>query len=301
MEGKAVSRTIPLLLLVSLLAAVAPAAPADTVRQDLLARLNGARAAAGLPPLALDARLGAVAQQGAEEIASRGVRAYEEAGLRDSFAATRRRLNREGYEAHGWSESFAVTSGSPERVLSGDGGALEQALDADYRHLGIGVSALDGTPVYTFLLAWPEEDFFARETASLSDLGQVRAAMLAQANALRAGDGVPPLAADPRLDRAAQRHAEDMLARSYYAHRSPEGDGPGERLEAAGYTLAAAGENIARGQYSVAEVLTAWSRSRDHRRNLLNSSFRHLGIGMARGKGADGWTVVWVQNFARPL
>ncbi len=293
----------PLFLLL-LLRIVAPAEPADAAawtRQGLLWRLNGERAAAGLAPLALNPRLVAVAQQGAEEIARRGVRAYEEAALRDTFAATRRRLAQAGYEAHGWSESYALTAGSLDRVVGGEDGALALARDGDYRHLGVGVSALEGTPVYTFLLAWPEGDFFARETAGLSDLDRVRASMLAAANALRAKAGAGPLARDPRLDAAAQRHAEDMLARSYYAHQTPEGDGPRERLLAAGFTRATAcGENIARGPYSVEEVLAAWNKSRDHRRNLLHRGFTHLGVGVARGRGPDGWTVLWVQDFATP-
>jgi uncharacterized protein YkwD len=274
------------------------AAPAE-VREQVLARLNEERAAAGLVPLVLDGRLSAVAQQAADDIARQGVRAYEEDGLRDALRQTRRRLARAGYEAHGWSEGWAMTGGGVERAVGGEGGMLEQAREADWRHLGVGIATLDGTPVYTFVLAWPEGDYFARETAAISDLAGVREAMLERANALRAAAGAPPLAADARLDLAAQRHAEDMLARSYYDHRTPEGHGPRERLEAAGVTHASRlGENIARGQTSVEEVLAAWRRSRDHRRNLLHPGFTRLGVGMARGRTPDGWTVVWVQNFA---
>ncbi len=274
------------------------AAPAE-VRQAVLARLNEERASAGLVPLALDARLSAVAQQAADDIAGQGVRAYEEDGLRDALRQTRRRLAQAGYEAHGWSEGWAMTAGGVERAVGGEGGVLEEARDADWRHLGVGVSALDGTPVYTFVLAWPEVDYFDRETAGISDLERVREAMLEQANDLRAAAGAPPLAADERLHLAAQRHAEDMLARSYYDHRTPEGDGPRERVAAAGVTRASRfGENIARGQTSVEEVLAAWRRSRDHRKNLLHPGFTRLGVGMARGRTPDGWTVVWVQNFA---
>lgn len=273
------------------------AAPSE-VRRAVLARLNEERTSAGLVPLALDSRLSAVAQRAADEIARQGIRAYEEDGLRDALRQTRRRLGQAGYEAHGWSEGWAVTTGGVERAVAGEGGLLEQARDADWRHLGVGVAALDGAPVYTFVLAWPEADFFSRETAGISDLSRVRQAMLEQANGLRAAAGAPPLAADERLDRAAQRHAEDMLARSYYDHRTPEGHGPRERVEAAGARASRFGENIARGQTSVEEVLGAWRRSRDHRRNLLHPGFSRLGVGMARGRTADGWTVVWVQNFA---
>ncbi|MGH9363112.1 MAG: CAP domain-containing protein, partial [Thermoanaerobaculia bacterium] len=60
------------------------------------------------------------------------------------------------------------------------------------------------------------------------------------------------------------------------------------------------GENIARGAFSVEEALEGWSRSREHRKNLLHDAYTHLGVGYATGRDADGWTVVWVQDFARP-
>lgn len=296
--------TIPPALLAALLllAGPDPADPAGWVRQGVLARLNRERATAGLRPLALDDRLVRVAQQEAEEIARRGVRAYEEAALRETFRHTRHRLARAAYEPHGWSESWALGGGGDlERIVGGADGVLAQARDGDYAHLGVGFSRHDGLPVYTFLLAWPEAEFFARQTTGLADRDAARQAMLAQANALRRAAGAPPLALDPRLNIAAQRHAEDMLARSFYAHDTPEGQGPGERVRAAGYPAPAlVGENIARGALSVEEALAGWTRSREHRKNLLHGAFTGLGVGYAAGRDADGWTVVWVQDFARP-
>jgi len=296
--------TVPPALLAALLllAGPDPADPAGWLRQSVLGRLNQERAAAGLRPLALDDRLVGVAQQEAEEIARRGVRAYEEAALRETFRQTRHRLARAAYEPHGWSESWALGGDDDlERIVGGADGVLAQALDGDYSHLGVGFSRRDGLPVYTFLLAWPEAEFFARQTTGLADPEAARQAMLAQANALRRAAGAPPLALDPRLNAAAQRHAEDMLARSFYAHDTPEGEGPGERVRAAGYPAPAlVGENIARGALSVEEALAGWTRSREHRNNLLHGAFTGLGVGYAAGRDADGWTVVWVQDFARP-
>ena len=74
--------------------------------------------------------------------------------------------------------------------------------------------------------------------------------------------GVPPLRSNDRLDQAAQRHAQDMLARHYFAHESPEGQTVRERARAAGYDWRAVGENIAEGQLSVDEVMDTWMHTR---------------------------------------
>src|SRR5262249_61918010 len=114
--------------------------------------------------------------------------------------------------------------------------ALAEALRPEIADLGIGVSTSHAVPLYVFLFAGPETEAWSREAAPLRDLAAVRAAVLTAANAARREAGVGPLAADPRLDAAAQAHAEDMLARSYYAHRSPERPSPRARIQAAGVT-----------------------------------------------------------------
>ena len=135
-------------------------------------------------------------------------------------------------------------------------------------------------------------------TAGLRDLARVRAAMLARGQR-RAAEGrrACPCAPNPELDQAAQRHAEDMLARHYFAHESPEGETVRERARAAGYDWRAIGENIAEGQLSVDEVMDTWMHSPPHRRNILDRDFKELGVGLALGKSGGGWQVEWVQTF----
>ena len=47
--------------------------------------------------------------------------------------------------------------------------------------------------------------------------------------------GLPALRQNAVLEAASQRHSEDMARRHFFAHETPDGMGPGERMSAAGY------------------------------------------------------------------
>jgi uncharacterized protein YkwD len=287
----------PILLLLLALPVTLCAAAESDPRGELLRRINAERQRAGSPPLRLSPELTRAAQAHAAEVAARGSLKLR-AGSTEEM---RERLKRAGYQAHAWTESLAATSGGLESVLrdfrQGDPETWRKLLDPEYRDLGIGLDRVGRTPLYTFLFAVPQADYFARRTAGLHDLARVRAEMLARVNAERKKAGAPPLSPNVRLDRAAQRHAEDMLARAYFAHRSPEGKSVRERSREAGYEWRMIGENIAEGQFTVAEVMDTWMHSPGHRRNILDPGYRELGIGLALGKSGDGWQVEWVQAF----
>ncbi|MFJ9950116.1 CAP domain-containing protein [Kitasatospora sp. NPDC091207] len=115
-------------------------------------------------------------------------------------------------------------------------------------------------------------------------------------NVQRAQHGCGPLTADSRLATAAQGHSEDMAARDYFDHASPEGYHADHRIEATGYRWNSWGENIARGQKDPAAVMDAWMNSPGHRANILNCSFKEIGVGVKTGSGGPWWT----QVFASP-
>ncbi len=293
--------------LAALLLVLAQALPAGdaspspaTLRQELLARLNVERTAAGVPPLRFAAPLERVAQENAEELRQTEGAVYDE----NAIPKIQRRLRQAGYQAHGWHQEFAAGPDEPAALVSWlkekYPEAFRSLLDGNYQEVGIGISELRGTPLYTFFLAWRESESFARQTAALANPEQVRSRMLARANAERAAAGLPPLALDPRLSAAAQRHADDMLLRSYYSHVSPDGDDPAARVRRSGYVFRLVAENIARGPFSVDEAMDNWLASEDHRRNLLNPGFRDFGVGVAVGRNSVGDTVLWVQDFGRP-
>jgi len=278
-----------------------PPAPPPLDPAALLVRINQERKAAGVRPLAFDRSLGRVAQARAEEIGRRGELPKEE----ESFlliSQRERRLREAGYIPHGWTESLTASTGDVEAVVRywKGGDSFTAAMGADYKDVGIGVGTLRGVPLYVFLFAWPERDFFARQIAGLADLGAVRTAMLAQVNAARRAAGRPPLAADPHLDAAAQEHAQDMVTRAYYDHDTPDGLTPRRRVEATGYLAHKVGENIAEGQFSVDEVMSGWLGSSGHRRNVLDPEFTDLGVGLAVGRFEDRLRILWVQEFAVP-
>lgn len=278
-----------------------PAPSPEVIRERLTVRINEERARAGVPPLAPSEPLQKVAQQRAEEIAARGALSDERESL-TLFGVMQTRMAKAGYKAHGWTESVTVTAGEADEVVAywRTDPSYGQAMGRDYQDVGIGLATFQGVPLYTFVFAWPRAEFYHRQTEALADAARVRAAMLEQVNAERRAAGAEPLTADPRLDAAAQKHAEDMLARVFYDHISPEGTTPRQRVQAAGYLADTVGENIAAGHFTVDTVVDAWLHSSGHRRNILDPRFRHLGVGIAVGSYEHRYQVLWVQDFGRP-
>lgn len=119
-------------------------------------------------------------------------------------------------------------------------------------------------------------------------------AALEAINDLRQRNGVAPLALSPALTRAARWKAEALAAGAPFTHADAQGDWE-RRLADCGYhDRGAAGENLALGVMTGAAVVRQWESSPPHRANLLDASFRVIGIARARG-GEWGW--YWAANF----
>ncbi|MFI7367308.1 sigma-70 family RNA polymerase sigma factor [Streptomyces sp. NPDC050149] len=116
------------------------------------------------------------------------------------------------------------------------------------------------------------------------------AQIVALVNKQRAAAGCGALTEDAQLTDAAQRHSDDMAARNFFEHTNPDGAGPGQRVTDAGYRWSAYGENIARGQQTPQSVMESWMNSPGHRANILNCSFKNIGIGIHRASGGPWWT-----------
>lgn len=108
-------------------------------------------------------------------------------------------------------------------------------------------------------------------------------------NAQRAAAGCGALHLDAHIQAAAIAHSVDMRARRYFAHNSPDGETPWQRMADAGYTTPS-GENIAMGQATPQDVVTAWMNSPGHRANILNCSSQAVGVGVQFGPGGPWWT-----------
>ncbi|MFI9247439.1 sigma-70 family RNA polymerase sigma factor [Streptomyces sp. NPDC053086] len=123
------------------------------------------------------------------------------------------------------------------------------------------------------------------------------AQVVALVNKERAAAGCGPVTEDTQLDNAAQGLSDDMAARGFFDHTDPDGNGPGERITAAGYRWSTYGENIARGQQTPQAVMDSWMNSPGHRANILNCSFKNIGVGVHNGSGGPWWT----QDFGAKL
>lgn len=100
------------------------------------------------------------------------------------------------------------------------------------------------------------------------------------------------------LRKAARSHAEDMAARNYFDHTSPENEGPVERVIAEGYTYSNLAENIAKGSPTPEEVMSLWMNSPGHCKNIMGPVYEDLGVGYANPSGAPGGDH-WVQVFGK--
>jgi len=116
---------------------------------------------------------------------------------------------------------------------------------------------------------------------------------VALVNAERAAQGLAAFALDVRLVDSARRHSQDMAARGYFSHVTPEGVTFDQRIRTAGYPSPGA-ETIAAGYGTPAAAVTGWMNSSGHRAILLSPTQRHIGLGIATG-GPYG--VYWTANF----
>jgi uncharacterized protein YkwD len=130
-------------------------------------------------------------------------------------------------------------------------------------------------------------------SVSASDPGAV-AATLCLLNQQRADHGLKAFSESTTLDRAADDYAADMVKRRFFDHVSPGGGTMMDRIKAAGWVPSgswSAGENIAWGSGSLAtpaSIVDGWMHSPPHRANILNGSYREIGIGVTLGAPVAG-------------
>ena len=130
-------------------------------------------------------------------------------------------------------------------------------------------------------------------TPAASDIDAIEQQVVELTNKERAKYGLPALAMDKPLMAAAREKSLDMQVNNYFSHTSPTYGSPFDRMKALGIAYRSAGENIAKGQTSAAQVVEAWMNSEGHRANILNKDFTHIGVGYVK----QGH--VWTQQFIK--
>ncbi|HEX4563034.1 MAG TPA: CAP domain-containing protein, partial [Solirubrobacteraceae bacterium] len=125
-------------------------------------------------------------------------------------------------------------------------------------------------------------------TPEPTNLESARAAVLCLINHQRAQNGEEPLVVDPRLQSAAEAHVEELISADYFAHVSPSGVTPVDRIRATGYIPGPEfgyliGENLAWGTLTLSTpqtIVEAWMASPEHRANILEGRYVDTGIGI---------------------
>lgn len=116
-------------------------------------------------------------------------------------------------------------------------------------------------------------------------------------NVERTKRGLQPLKANWELSRVARLKSQDMANKGYFSHQSPTYGSPFNMMENFGIRFSSAGENIAYGQKTPAQVMTAWMNSPGHRANILSPSYTEIGVGLAKNKNGVPY---WTQMFIKP-
>jgi uncharacterized protein YkwD len=135
---------------------------------------------------------------------------------------------------------------------------------------------------------------------TIAPSGSLVAQELALVNADRRAAGLPALAESPVLDRIATARAQDMVTNGYFGHYRPGHSTLAvlELLRANGVSFSWYGENIIWGSGQPAGTIathfnTWWMNSPEHRANILNTRYRHIGIGVV----VSGSRVYMVEDF----
>jgi serine/threonine protein kinase/uncharacterized protein YkwD/Leucine-rich repeat (LRR) protein len=132
-------------------------------------------------------------------------------------------------------------------------------------------------------------------TAAVSLADQV-AQFLELVNKERQKAGVPPLARNENLLRAARRHSNFMAGKKVLTH-GPDEKTLAERLKDVNYDFALCAENLALIEGTSSDAVAAWLKSAGHRSNLLDARYTETGIGLAYDE--DG-KLYFTQVFANP-
>ncbi|MEV6282578.1 CAP domain-containing protein [Kribbella sp. NPDC051770] len=206
------------------------------------------------------------------------------------------------------STTTSSTPGTPGSTVSTPGGVVTVTVDPTGKPTATGETLKPKPSVTKTTTKTPRPPTTTQSTPDdppppPSDGGgtsSIEREVLDLTNAARRNQGCRPLQLDDSLVEAAGRHASDMVRRHYMDHTNPDGQGPGDRISAAGFHGNSWGENIAAGYDTAQRVFAAWMNSDGHRANILNCKFNRIGIGYDDGQVKQQWGPgSWVQDFGR--
>lgn len=125
-----------------------------------------------------------------------------------------------------------------------------------------------------------------------SSVTAFEARVIALVNEHRAKYNLAPLSENWELSRVARFKSQDMCDNKYFSHTSPTYGSPFQMIKAFGISYRTAGENIAYGQRTPEAVVNAWMNSSGHRANILNASYKQIGVGYV--SNGNYWTQMFI-------
>ena len=150
-------------------------------------------------------------------------------------------------------------------------------------------------------------------TAPAADVDTMKQDIVDRTNALRMENGIAVLTTNDKLMQAAQVRADEMAASGAYSHTRPDG-----RKYTTVTDCKYVGENIQLiGEWQMsntslpAAAVDGWQNSTAHLKNMLNTRYGEIGIGLSQGTVmgepywycvqlflCDGYTIGWVDTPA---
>ena len=109
------------------------------------------------------------------------------------------------------------------------------------------------------------------------NLHSIEVKILNETNKQRARYGQPPLKLSTKLMKSTRKHCRWMSRNFNMTHTSEP-----------------VAENIAYGQNTAKEVLSTWMNSSGHRANILNSSYKQIGVAAFESRNGQ---IYWCQQF----
>lgn len=124
-------------------------------------------------------------------------------------------------------------------------------------------------------------------------------AILEAINNERAAYGLGGLSYSSDLSTVAQEHADDMVNRHYFNHTTPDGQGPTQRLRAAGVDFAACGETSHYPDVRPQSAINDWLQHPGGRSQMLDGRFSMAGVGIAYSQDEQRYyvNVMYLQPY----
>lgn len=117
-------------------------------------------------------------------------------------------------------------------------------------------------------------------------MAQVEQAIFNKVNQERAKAGVAPLTYNTTMEKYARIKSQDMGDNNYFDHKDLNGNLITTKMKADGVSYQAWGENIAYiggitdPTQLANKFMTNWMNSSGHRKNILSTNFKSIGVGV---------------------